>query len=511
MKGCRAVMMKRLLPLLFLFAVLIPLSVQAQDDNWTMTLFMDMSMPSGYVLNVTPTTNQQIGDILHFPAASSSFKANNARLSPDGRYLAVTMWDQNTGVASPIFVADLHNNVCCFLFPPPINFLLAVDLGNFDPSSHLLAYSYVGSDVENGEQHGGIAVVDVTSPNEDSTVYNISMAAVTAGMTRFSGGAWAKMGAWGANGIEFFPNCYACEGVFQGEYALWNPLANTTQEYSGKFFNGFGDTLAATGEMVWVERNDNYPGEPTDGPFPPPNVVRYSPSGSPNDPTAGIIFSDSNILNVGKAYWVQGGQAVLVVAPSDQHWVLVSRDGSRREMPHQLGTYFIAGTPTGWLFEAGNEEGSYEFYSYNADTDTTTLVGGYGGQDRPIVVSNPQMGTNPARVTGLFGLLPPGIGPGSAATPAPQCTGFMPSRLVVGQQGRVTPGISNRIRNQPGLSSTILGQMPAGAVFDVLEGPVCDAAGIAWWRVRFGAVEGWTAEGQGSDYFTEPMTPGAHG
>lgn len=89
--------------------------------------------------------------------------------------------------------------------------------------------------------------------------------------------------------------------------------------------------------------------------------------------------------------------------------------------------------------------------------------------------------------------------------PVVQCPGFVPSRLVVGRQGRVTlTGSANNIRSTPGLTSAVIGLIPSGGVFSVLAGPQC-SGGIAWWQVNFNGVVGWTAEGQGSDYWLEPL------
>jgi serine/threonine protein kinase len=84
------------------------------------------------------------------------------------------------------------------------------------------------------------------------------------------------------------------------------------------------------------------------------------------------------------------------------------------------------------------------------------------------------------------------------------CSSGLPSRLVVGQQARVSPGgTPNRVRDVPG--GTYLGQIPVEGVFTVLEGPVC-ASGITWWRVNYNGLVGWTAESEGSEYYLEPFT-----
>lgn len=81
----------------------------------------------------------------------------------------------------------------------------------------------------------------------------------------------------------------------------------------------------------------------------------------------------------------------------------------------------------------------------------------------------------------------------------------LPVLLVVGGRGQVTPGDPNWIHEQPVRTSAKVGEIPGGDVFDVLEGPVCDAAsGVNYWRVRYGAVEGWTGEGLAGEYWAIP-------
>ncbi len=71
--------------------------------------------------------------------------------------------------------------------------------------------------------------------------------------------------------------------------------------------------------------------------------------------------------------------------------------------------------------------------------------------------------------------------------------------------GRVTPGLPNNLRSQPSINGPLIGQIPGGAVFTVLAGPLCDPAGIAWWQVNYNGLVGWTGEGQGTAYGVEPV------
>jgi hypothetical protein len=86
------------------------------------------------------------------------------------------------------------------------------------------------------------------------------------------------------------------------------------------------------------------------------------------------------------------------------------------------------------------------------------------------------------------------------------CSGFnLPSRLQIKGSGRVLPGPPNNLRAEPASSSQPLGQIPGGGVFTVLEGPRCGDQGILYWFVYYNGVQGWTGEGQGNDYWVEPI------
>jgi hypothetical protein len=95
--------------------------------------------------------------------------------------------------------------------------------------------------------------------------------------------------------------------------------------------------------------------------------------------------------------------------------------------------------------------------------------------------------------------------------PPPACA--LPNRLTVGGQGRVTPGLPNLLRSAPGTASNsqVIGQIPGGGQFAVLAGPQCGNDGRWWWRVNYSSMVGWTAEGEGSTYWTEPIYSGPAG
>lgn len=98
----------------------------------------------------------------------------------------------------------------------------------------------------------------------------------------------------------------------------------------------------------------------------------------------------------------------------------------------------------------------------------------------------------------LFGFVSRGY-----AQEDPNCAGAPVPRLVIGEQGRVLPGDSNNVRDPASREGALVGAIPGGAVFDVLDGPVC-ADGLNWWQVAYEGITGWTGEGAGTDYWIEP-------
>lgn len=90
------------------------------------------------------------------------------------------------------------------------------------------------------------------------------------------------------------------------------------------------------------------------------------------------------------------------------------------------------------------------------------------------------------------------------------CPATLQSRMVIGRLGRVTPGQPNRLNDRParyktdGSGARILTNMPGGETFIVLGGPVCND-GLAWWLVNYKGRIGYTAEGDSTGYWIEPV------
>ncbi len=99
-----------------------------------------------------------------------------------------------------------------------------------------------------------------------------------------------------------------------------------------------------------------------------------------------------------------------------------------------------------------------------------------------------------------------GLGPAARViAQAPACPGAPTPRLVIGQQGRVTPGLPNNLRSGAGIWNQRIGQIPGGDTFDVLAGPVCNGY-FNWWQVNYRGTIGWTAEGLWGTYWLEPVS-----
>lgn len=86
----------------------------------------------------------------------------------------------------------------------------------------------------------------------------------------------------------------------------------------------------------------------------------------------------------------------------------------------------------------------------------------------------------------------------------PSCPGTPIPRLVVGAEARVLPGDPNNVRDTASRDGALVGEIPGGESFTVLDGPVC-ADGFNWWHIEYNGLAGWTVEGSGSEYWVEPF------
>lgn len=243
----------------------------------------------------------------------------------------------------------------------------------------------------------------------------------------------------------------------------------------------------------------------------------------------------------------QGGQEYLALLYADTTWRLLEpRAGSTVQTAGQpervsaaaagsVSVYPIAGQTQGagfaWAVNLAGTAYSLDFYgmpdqiaispsgqAFAFASDAVYIV--RGGQLRTVLGTQ---GTN--RIALAWGWNTWRAGPRAAPTlpptptrapvvVAPQvslCAGAPFPRLAVGMVGRVTstPALPNSLNSMPGRPSTNpanyrLANIPVGGTFTVLNGPVC-AEGYWWWQVNYNSQVGWTAEGQGTTYWLEPM------
>ncbi len=86
------------------------------------------------------------------------------------------------------------------------------------------------------------------------------------------------------------------------------------------------------------------------------------------------------------------------------------------------------------------------------------------------------------------------------------CPNTYPTHLKVGIRvyASLYPDLPNRIRKEPNTKSTIIGQIKPGEEADTVDGPAC-SEGWIWWKIKMpNGLTGWTAEGDGKDYWILP-------
>jgi Tol biopolymer transport system component len=131
--------------------------------------------------------------------------------------------------------------------------------------------------------------------------------------------------------------------------------------------------------------------------------------------------------------------------------------------------------------------------------------------EQHILTFDPQSRTALLYAHGQTWKLNPGsamVAPEAPAAPALNCAlGY--TRLAVGKNAQPAGPISlaNNIRSEPKISDNIIAAFTPGMFVKILEGPVC-ADGFVFWKVESRFIPGgtgWTAEGDGKQYFLEPL------
>ncbi len=510
----------RLLALcLLLSALMTPLTAGAQGATaWQIVLYTEVGAEnnlSGELVVMTPSGVQA-----RYPLPASLYQmAPQARaevaISPDHRYAAIGFFAGTAGSPPPLAIANLEAGTCCTFVTPPIADIDGFALAGFSPDSAQFAASYVGfTNRETFDIESGMMTVD---PVTGSILAQIPVETLAAETTGEQWIAFAQPGDWKADGVRFVPSCYACEGVFESPWFIWNPQTNQIMQTTNEYFTILGESLPLTGELLVTTQNLTYPAGETMGILPPANVVEYYAGGVPApieqrqaaEAQAPVVYFNPNDLDLRLARWILDGNAFVIQGSElNPQGTIVFRDGARQAVAFGPGDTFLTGTPDGFL--AQNALGWVVYYQFIDGTPNLIELEQF---ERPVqVVEATALGgtvTQPFQLIETGAQAPveePPLAPQQEQQPAvTTCPGFLPSRLVPGAQGRVTPGSANRLRAQPSQQAEIVGLMPGDSLFLVISGPQCDPAGIAWWEVEYNGVPGWTAEGQGDSYFVEPV------
>ncbi|MCA9912152.1 MAG: SH3 domain-containing protein [Anaerolineae bacterium] len=476
---------------------------RAQEVTWS----ADYIVSDGTTverLRITPTGAERL---TLFTEQEAGVEVVDAAASDDGRYLVVMRRIRDPYLLMPVRLVDTETGRITDI--DPLENTQAIHLAGFEPGSTRLAFSYVGADPSNTQipLAGGMMVVDAAS---GAITHNVPMSQANAAISAQFQGVWAYMSDWADEGILFTPNCYGCEGVFEGELSAWNPDTDTFISQSGVYFSIFGARLPATNEMLYWTRNTAFPYETEAAFFPIPNVVEYHPQGDIENGGT-VIYFESTSANVRRAAWVLDGVAMLAEYNNGQNvgWDVVYRDGQRQGFLSSAASSVQFGTPDGFVALDTQADGITNILHYNLLAGNANILAQIRAGTSYVLARSPQLWGDVPGMPQPFQAIPTLDTEEYTAISAQLglgCDGFLPSRLVVGQSARVTPGIANRVREYPALDAPLVGSIPGEGVFQVLEGPACDPAnGIAWWRVNYQGLEGWTAEGQGSEYWTEPL------
>lgn len=504
-------MIRRLLFALLLVLLIAP-AVHAQPAAWEVIL----AATSGGEWTIYRVTPDGVQPPIPVPSGAIYARAltEDLILSPDLRYLVVGQRSDDYTSMFPPRIVDLKLGTIIEV-PLPLGVPTSYTLSGFDPTGTRVALSAIYETSGDFSFQGMFGVIDVATGA--FTDYTAQITAVDPS-TYLPG--WYLLGDWGTNGIRFHPTCYACEPPFEGEYAAFDPDTGVLLADTGDAFSLFAEQLPLTGEMFTRAYSQDYPfsTEPM-AYFPLANVLVYLPSADflptygtetgeyPISAVAPVIYNQAEVIDLSAAEfeWVLDGQAILAAVGTQ--WSLINRTGGIQAITPFTYADHLIGTPDGWLaVESLSGRATIRHYTLAGGRVDEHNLGSFDGQTR--ILSVTPLGETVDPLPAAFTPLVPDFARLEAIMLANQivCPGFMPSRLFPGQQGRVTPGTPNRMRNMPSTNGEIVGQIPGGATFQILEGPLC-GDNTAWWYIEYNGEYGYTAEGVGNEYFTELVRP----
>lgn len=482
---------------------LIGLPIQAQALVWEGALYVEADLGNGVVNAELQIFNEQgVTRTVAVPINAlrpTTYRTQRVVVSPDRRFVMVYAVSDDSSQLPSLRIADVSTGTCC------VDVQIGATsyfVGEFDPTSTRFAFSYV-MDAGAGTATGGLGVVNTVS----GQVTTIDMTQVNAAIGASEFSVWGAIGEWVPQGVEFAPSCYACEGVFEANYAIWNPANGQLFATSSRYLSIFGDHLGTSDEFLFVERDTMYPYSFEEDFFLPiTNVVKYASTGGFANEAAPVVYFNPDVLYVTGVNWVDNGEAFIASNAGGNFWDVVRRDGSQFRLTGVDNFFVLEGTPTGWLAELSQIGAPTQIFHYDGDTLQGQLITTVPENAYIEVVQIPQLNVDSEPAP--FVIVPPPA-PEIAATiqanAATVCAGLR-SRIYPNTLGRVTPGTPNRLRQDPSTDGEIVGEIPGSGQFTAVDTAFCDeATGILWLPVDYQGQFGWTAEGQNGEYFTEPL------
>lgn len=464
--------------------------VEAQG-TWTATYWVHVEGGESYLERVDADNSIAVLPLPSTVMQSDILTNEKFAASSDNQYIAYQVHTPDLASAdSYLYFGARTDETCCTEIRSLDSSFNRLILAGFEPNGSRFAFAYTRSN----EPNRGMMVVDAATGN---ILQDVPIATIQAGVGR---PVWGVMGKWTTTGIQFADECVDnCDRFRISTWSLWNPDTHTFTPRTNVRYSEVGSNLEVTNEFLAVGINREFYYIPS-GLITVPNVVNYYQV-EDSEEDRKPIFVDSDRLLHGSVYWVGDGQAMLVQSGAEQ-WEVQYRTRQSGTLENVI-MRDIVGTPQGWLaiVDSVDGTGTSALYHYDINTLNASFVTRFPSNATRIVpIRTPALGTNIPSTN----FRP--IAPDPNLRQTIWCPNFSPSRLIVGEQGRVTQGTPNRIRQSPSLEGEVIEHIPGGEAFLITAEPHCDEeGGIAWWRIEYSGISGWTAEGQGGTYWTEPV------
>jgi hypothetical protein len=281
-------------------------------------------------------------------------------------------------------------------------------------------------------------------------------------------------------GVIFAASPLYLEGGFQDSNAYYWDFATDTVSATAPIYGRSGLLIMPSGENLYADYDSSLPS--TDPMLPylePNNIIRQNVGGAVDD----VIYFDSTKI----VFEIQPGDSlsnlkIVYMTPT------LNPDGS---VNLNLAIQY--------LFRDGTVSSSIPVGSDNYPTFLRLIPEENSEIQSPFTPIIPVFTAFSAPTETVIEAIPLGEGGGTMSV---VCDGLM-NRIPNGGAGQVTPGASNNVRDVPSLRGRDIGDIPAGGIFNVIGEPIC-SDGYLWLYVDYNGLVGWTPEGQGRTYFTEP-------